>query len=92
MKTCLEVSLSTFALLSNIERIKQEATWSEDMERWRVPDIVFPRTKLPPASEFSLRSRVQRQSPHLLNAAGRDKPLGWQFRWTTRSCATRWTP
>merc|ERR1719397_2487109 len=34
---------------SNIERIKQEAVWSEETQRWRVPDLVVQKTKLPPA-------------------------------------------
>ncbi|XP_052124262.1 osmotic avoidance abnormal protein 3-like isoform X2 [Frankliniella occidentalis] len=37
---------------SNVERIKQEAAWSEDLERWRIPELCVSRTKLPPAIPF----------------------------------------
>lgn len=40
---------SCFYLHSNIDRVKQEAAWSEDLERWRLPDLVVSRTKFPPA-------------------------------------------
>ncbi|KAJ1525077.1 hypothetical protein ONE63_009921 [Megalurothrips usitatus] len=33
---------------SNLERVKQDAVWNEDLERWRIPDLVVSRTKLPP--------------------------------------------
>lgn len=32
-----------------MERIKQEAVWSEDLDRWRLPELVVSRTKFPPA-------------------------------------------
>ena len=34
---------------SNLERIKQEAVWSDEQSRWRVPDLTVQKTKLPPA-------------------------------------------
>jgi hypothetical protein len=35
---------------SNIDRIKQECVWDEDVEKWRLPDLIVTRTKLPPTS------------------------------------------
>ena len=37
---------------SNLEKIKQESVWSDEQSRWRVPDLVVQKTKLPPAGEF----------------------------------------
>jgi hypothetical protein len=36
---------------SNIERIKQEAIWNDESQRWRIPDLVMQKTKLPPAGK-----------------------------------------
>jgi hypothetical protein len=35
----------------NIEKVKQEAFWEEESQRWRLPDMVITRTKLPKAGE-----------------------------------------
>jgi len=34
---------------SNLEKIKQDALWSDETQRWKVPDLVVQKTKLPPA-------------------------------------------
>ncbi|XP_069692798.1 osmotic avoidance abnormal protein 3-like isoform X2 [Periplaneta americana] len=34
---------------SNLEKIKSEAVWSDDTQRWRLPELIVTRTKLPPA-------------------------------------------
>nr|CAD7395690.1 unnamed protein product [Timema cristinae] len=34
---------------SNLERIKNEALWSDDAQKWKLPELIIPRTKLPPA-------------------------------------------
>ncbi|XP_059468801.1 osmotic avoidance abnormal protein 3-like [Neocloeon triangulifer] len=34
---------------SDVERIKAEAVWIEDMQKWRLPEIMIGRTRLPPA-------------------------------------------
>ena len=34
---------------SNIEKIKAESVWSDEQSRWKVPDLVVQKTKLPPA-------------------------------------------
>ena len=34
--------------LSNIEKIKAESVWSDEQSRWKVPDLVVQKTKLPP--------------------------------------------
>ena len=35
---------------ANIDRIKSECVWDEDIEKWRLPDLIVTRTKLPPPS------------------------------------------
>ena len=39
---------------SNLERVKAEAVWSDEQQRWRVPELVVQKTKLPPAGEDCL--------------------------------------
>eukprot|EP00090_Calanus_glacialis_P013510 TRINITY_DN22193_c0_g1_i2.p1 TRINITY_DN22193_c0_g1~~TRINITY_DN22193_c0_g1_i2.p1 ORF type:complete len:890 (-),score=194.71 TRINITY_DN22193_c0_g1_i2:567-3236(-) len=34
---------------SNIEKIKADAVWSDETQRWKVPELVVQKTKLPPA-------------------------------------------
>ncbi|XP_059099398.1 osmotic avoidance abnormal protein 3-like isoform X5 [Tigriopus californicus] len=33
----------------NLDRIRQEAIWNDETQRWRIPDLILERTKLPPA-------------------------------------------
>lgn len=33
---------------ANIDRIKLESVWDEDLQKWRLPELVVSRTKLPP--------------------------------------------
>lgn len=35
---------------ANIERIKNESVWNEDIQKWKLPDLMVIRTKLPPAN------------------------------------------
>ena len=35
---------------SNIERIKNQCVWDDDVDKWRLPDLIVTRTKLPPTS------------------------------------------
>ena len=39
----------------NIEKIKEEAKWNDETQRWRIPESIINKTKLPPAGK-----------PHLL--------------------------
>ncbi|XP_046400927.1 osmotic avoidance abnormal protein 3-like [Ischnura elegans] len=39
---------------SDMERIKQEAIWSEDSQRWRLPEMVPMRIRFPPAQPTSV--------------------------------------
>ena len=39
---------------ANIDRIKSECVWDEDVEKWRLPDLIVTRTKLPPPSSSGL--------------------------------------
>ena len=32
-----------------MDKIKQESIWNDETQRWRVPDLVIYKTKLPPA-------------------------------------------
>ncbi len=34
----------------NIESIKSEAVWSDETQRWKLPELIVVKTKLPPAS------------------------------------------
>ena len=36
---------------SNLEKVKQDSVWSDEQSRWRVPDLVVQKTKLPPAGK-----------------------------------------
>ena len=36
---------------SNLEKIKQEAIWNDENQRWRIPDLITQKTKLPPAGK-----------------------------------------
>ena len=35
--------------ISNLEKIRAEASWSEERQNWRLPDLTVQKTKLPPA-------------------------------------------
>jgi len=35
--------------ISDIDKIKAEATWSDETLRWKLPDVALIKTKLPPA-------------------------------------------
>lgn len=35
---------------SDVERVKAEAVWNEDLQKWRLPEICIGRTRLPPAA------------------------------------------
>lgn len=44
---------------SDIEGIKDQAIWLEDSQKYKLPELITPRTKLPPPGElpkFLLRS------------------------------------
>ena len=36
---------------SNVEKIKQEARWNDESQRWSIPELVIAKTKLPPAGQ-----------------------------------------
>ena len=35
---------------SNIDKIKEDAVWNDESQRWKIPDLVIHKTKLPPAA------------------------------------------
>lgn len=39
---------------SNIEKIKQEAKWNDEIQKWAIPDLVIAKTKLPPAGNKTI--------------------------------------
>merc|ERR1719471_1786390 len=39
---------------SNIDKIKNEAVWNDENQRWRIPELIMERTRLPPAGSLSL--------------------------------------
>ncbi|KAF4520862.1 hypothetical protein B566_EDAN007043 [Ephemera danica] len=39
---------------SDVDKIKADATWNDDTQKWKVPDLIFSRTKLPPAGPSQL--------------------------------------
>ncbi|ERL92125.1 hypothetical protein D910_09445, partial [Dendroctonus ponderosae] len=39
--------------LFDLDSIKEQAIWLEDSQRYKLPDLVTPRTKLPPAGRFT---------------------------------------
>ena len=38
---------------SNIEKIKQEAKWNDEIQKWTIPELVIAKTKLPPAGKYT---------------------------------------
>ena len=36
---------------ANIEKVKQEARWNDETQRWTIPELIIAKTKLPPAGE-----------------------------------------
>ena len=45
--------------ISNVEKIKQEAIWNDESQRWRIPDLITHKTKLPPAGKQSMHIFVE---------------------------------
>ena len=77
---------------SNLEKIRTEASWSEERQIWRLPDLTVQKTKLPPAGKsFSWQSSDRNVArPHCekekdchLNFHGNDN--GWIF-----LCSGQW--
>ncbi|CAG2123522.1 unnamed protein product, partial [Medioppia subpectinata] len=52
---------------ANIDRIKMESVWDEDLQKWRLPDLVVSQTKLPPP-------------PGGMQPGGREPALSNQYR------------
>ena len=40
---------------SNLEKVKQDAVWNDENQRWRIPDLITQKTKLPPAGMLFLK-------------------------------------
>ena len=43
---------------SNIEKIKQEAKWNDEIQKWAIPDLVIAKTKLPPAGNYYINCQL----------------------------------
>ncbi|CAM9753066.1 unnamed protein product [Lampetra fluviatilis] len=48
---------------ANLERVRSEATWDEDAQAWRLPEMVVTRTSLPPASGGGAQAKPSRRTP-----------------------------
>ncbi|CAG0902894.1 unnamed protein product, partial [Cyprideis torosa] len=48
---------------NNLEKIRNEATWDDDTQRWIIPEFVITRTKLPPAGQFQANPLEGRSVP-----------------------------
>ena len=51
--TIHEISRNFF--YSNLEKVKQDAVWNDENQRWRIPDLITQKTKLPPAGMLFLK-------------------------------------
>ena len=61
-----------YNFFSNIDKIKQDAIWNDENQRWRIPDLITQKTKLPPAGKFILRDLVNFSAkPKLVNSISR---------------------
>ena len=45
--------------ISNVEKIKQEAIWNDESQRWRIPDLITQKTKLPPAGKSNQKIKCE---------------------------------
>ncbi|XP_078463966.1 kinesin-like protein KIF17 isoform X3 [Lampetra planeri] len=48
---------------ANLERVRSEATWDEDAQAWRLPEMVVTRTSLPPAGGGGAQAKPSRRTP-----------------------------
>lgn len=55
---------------ANIDRIKSACVWDEDIEKWRLPDLIVTRTKLPPPSSSSQVNGFRDDDPVSLMSSG----------------------
>jgi len=46
----------------NLDRVRSECVWSEETLKWRIPDLVCSKTKLPPAGANQLRNNTRATS------------------------------
>lgn len=53
LTTPLNSSRNFSVPFSDVEKIKEAAFWSDEEEKWVLPDLVIARTKFPPAGMFS---------------------------------------
>ena len=47
------VTLFRFSLVSDLENVMQSCIWSDEFQRWKLPEVTFFRTRLPPAGQSS---------------------------------------
>ena len=53
---------------SNFEKIKNDAIWNDEQQRWKIPDLITERTKLPPAGRKLHKCHHLSLSPGKLRA------------------------
>lgn len=51
---------------SNIEKIKGDSLWDADQQKWRIPELIVVKTKLPPAN-VQPGARAVTHSAHSFN-------------------------
>lgn len=60
---------------ANIEKVKSESVWDEDLQKWRLPDCYIVRTKLPPPPGSTPGLIGGTLGPGRIQPGGREKPL-----------------
>lgn len=68
-------------LISNLDKIKKEAVWNDETERWRVPDLVTQKTKLPPPGMYNVHSSQQTWWLHYISSYTSLLAKSWFFLW-----------
>lgn len=59
---------------TNIDRVKSESVWDEDLQKWKLPDLVVTRTKLPPAQGGSQQDNEDHETNGIEVLDGSDLP------------------
>ena len=68
---------------SNIDKIKQDAIWNDENQRWRIPDLITQKTKLPPAGKFFFQDLLKNfVKPRLQFSKNLAKSLGFTKNYT----------
>ncbi|XP_063930392.1 osmotic avoidance abnormal protein 3 isoform X4 [Zophobas morio] len=69
---------------SDLEVVKEQAVWQEDAQKYKLPELITPRTKLPPAGQSSRMSPVVTEK---LEKSEEEDIIGSYFTPTTKRAA-----